>query len=69
MAQKYDNCEICGTRTLVADYGLHNEFICIECSLKDEVLADHVCQEMIRRHGKEQISKWVKDAYKHETIH
>lgn len=60
--QKYDKCSICEEHKLVADYGFHNEYICIDCTLNDEKLTEHVDKEMLRRHGRAKLQKLLSDA-------
>jgi hypothetical protein len=61
--QTYAKCEFCGEEAFVADYGPHNEFICIECSLKPEH-NKRVAKEMVKRFGREQVAQWTEDALK-----
>lgn len=59
--QKYGECELCGGHKLVANYGFHGEYICVDCSLKDEKLSEHVAKELVRRHGKEKVQEIMAD--------
>lgn len=58
--QKYGDCEICGEYSLVADYGYNKEYVCVQCSLDDDKLSEHITKEMIRRHGREKMQRIVR---------
>ncbi len=59
--QKYGKCELCGTHTLTADYGFNHEYVCVECTIKDDKLCQHVTNEMIRRHGQAKYQRLVEE--------
>ncbi len=67
--QRFGRCELCGRVSLTADYGFHNEYICVPCSMDGGPLEKHVTDEMIRRHGREKLQDWTAGALGIKTRH
>lgn len=67
--QKRGKCELCGQVTLVADYGFNREFVCVDCTLDDPELSDHVDAEMIRRWGLKTVQRITNEAWGKGSMH